>query len=147
GVGELPAAIELWDAYARGGREPEKAYARERISDLGGKLGPDVVLQTFRAAPPRRLARALLAESAAAALRARGDAAGAAEIASEGTEARRAVGLEVAADRGGSAGDPGRLGLALALSGKFQPVGEAALRAAMLATGAPSAPSMQLDLR
>jgi ABC-type branched-subunit amino acid transport system substrate-binding protein len=147
GVGELPAAIELWDAYARGGREPEKAYARERIVDLGGKLAPDVVLQTFRAAPPRGLARALLAGSAAAALRARGDAAGAAEIASEGSEARRALGLDVASDRGGGAGDPGRLGLALALSGKFQPVGEAALRAAMLATGAPSAPAMQLDLR
>ena len=37
--------------------------------------------------------------------------------------------------RGAGAGDPNRLGLALALSGKFQPVGEAAMRAAMLATG------------
>jgi branched-chain amino acid transport system substrate-binding protein len=147
GVGELPAAIELWDAYARGGRETEKAYARERISDLAGKLAPEILLQTYRAAPPKGLARALLGDGAAAALRARGDTAGASEIASEGAEARRAVGLDLASDHGASPGDPGRLGLELALSGKFQPVGEAALRAAMLATGTPSAPAMQLCVR
>ncbi|HEY6477598.1 MAG TPA: ABC transporter substrate-binding protein, partial [Polyangia bacterium] len=147
GVGELPAAIELWDAYARGGRDPEKAYARERITALADQLSPDVLLQTFRAAPPKGLARALLGDGAAAALHARGDAAGAGEIASEGLAARRAVGLDAASERGSSPGDPGRLGLELALSGKFQPVGEAALRAAMLATGAPSAPAMQLDVR
>jgi branched-chain amino acid transport system substrate-binding protein len=147
GVGELPAAIELWDAYARGGREPEKAYARERITALAGKLTPDALVQTFRAAPPRGLVRALLADPAAGALRARGDAAGAKEIASEGADARQAVGLDSPSGRGSSAGDPGRLGLELALSGKFQPVGEAALRAAMLAAGAPSAPTMQLEVR
>ena len=147
GVGELPAAIELWDAYARGGREPEQAYARERITALAGKLGPDALVQTFRSAPPKGLVRALLAGPAAGALRARGDAAGAKEIASEGADARQAVGLDSPSGRGSSAGDPGRLGLELALSGKFQPVGEAALRAAMLATGAPAAPAMQLDLR
>jgi branched-chain amino acid transport system substrate-binding protein len=147
GVGELPAAIELWDAYARGGRDAEKAYARERITELAAKLAPEVLLQTFRAAPTKGLARALLADGAAAALSTRGDTAGAAEIASEGADAKRAAGLDVASGRGASAGDPGRLGLALALSGKFQPVGEAALRAAMLATGAPAAPAMQLDVR
>lgn len=147
GVGELPAAIELWDAYARGGREPEKAYARERITALAGKLAPDALVQTFRAAPPQGLVRALLADPAAGALRARGDDAGAKEIASEGADARHTVGLDSPSASGSSAGDPGRLGLELALSGKFQPVGEAALRAAMLATGAPSSPSMQLDVR
>ncbi|HVV49447.1 MAG TPA: ABC transporter substrate-binding protein [Polyangia bacterium] len=147
GVGDAPAAIELWDAYARGGREPEKAYARERIAALAGKLAPDVALQTFRAAPPKGLARALLADGAAGALQARGDAAGAAEIASEGSAARRAGGLDTDAERGSTPGDPARLGLELALSGKFQPVGEAALRAAMLATGAPAASAMELEVR
>ena len=91
--------------------------------------------------------RALLAEPAAGALRARGDASGAKEIASEGADARQAVGLDSPSARGSGTGDPGRLGLELALSGKFQPVGEAALRAAMLATGTPAAPTMQLEVR
>src|SRR6185312_4273324 len=92
GVGELPAAIELWDAYARCGRE--------RIPALAGKLGPDALVQTFRSAPPKGLVRALLAGPAAGALRARGDAAGAKEIASEGADARQAVGLDSPSGRG-----------------------------------------------
>ena len=147
GVGDLPAAIELWDAYARGGREPEKAYARERITTLAGQLTPDVTVQTYRAAPERGLARALLGEAAASALRAQGDTAGAAEIVAETSSARAATGLEQPSERTASPGDPGRLGLELALSGRFQPVGEAALRAAMLATGAPGAAGLQLIVR
>ena len=147
GIGDAPAAIELWDAYARGGHEPEKAYARDRVTALAGKLGPDAVVQTFRAAPPKGLARALLGDAAAAGLRARGDSAGAAEVLSDAAEARHALGIGEADDHAGGPGDPGRLGLELALSGRFQPVGEAALRAALLATGAPAAPAMQLCVR
>jgi ABC-type branched-subunit amino acid transport system substrate-binding protein len=152
GVGELTVALELWDAYARGGREPEKAYARERAAEIVAKLSPDASAAAFRASPDKGLARALLGAPAAAYLRARGDADGAADVESEAAIARRAVGLAGPGDRdrGGSAGDPGRLGLAVALSGKFQPVGEAALRAALVATGAPGAPAgqgMQLYLR
>ncbi len=147
GVGELPAALELWDAYARGGREPEKAYARERATEIVSKLAPDAAVQAFRASPDKGLARALLGVSAAGALRARGDAAGAATIESESAAARRAVGIESSGDRGQGTGDPSRLGLALALSGKYQPVGEAALRAALLATGAPAGKGMELFFR
>jgi ABC-type branched-subunit amino acid transport system substrate-binding protein len=147
GIGDAPAAIELWDAYARGGHEPEKAYARDRITALAGKLTPDTAVQTFRAAPPKGLGRALLGDAAAAALRARGDGAGAAEILADAAEARRAVGIDQADDHAGGAGDPARLGLELALSGRFQPIGEAALRAALLATGAPAAPALQLCVR
>jgi ABC-type branched-subunit amino acid transport system substrate-binding protein len=147
GAGDAPAAIELWDAFARGGREAEKAYARTKIVELAGGLSPDAALQAFRSAPGKGLARAILGPAAAAALRARGDASGAAEIESEAVSARHATGIETPADRGGSGGDPSRVGLELALSGKFQPVGEAALRAAMLATGAPAAPNLQLVVR
>jgi len=148
GVADVPAAIELWDAYARGGREPEKAYAGERITALAGQLSADAVLQTFRAATPKGLARALLGEAAAAVLRARGDSSGAAEILSETASARITAGLERPGDRAAPVpGDPGLLGLELALSGRFQPVGEAALRAALLATGAPAAAGMQLIVR
>jgi ABC-type branched-subunit amino acid transport system substrate-binding protein len=147
GLGDAPAAIELLDAYARGGREAEKAYARERITALAGQLSPDLALQTFRAAPEKGLGRALLGDAAASALRARGDSSGAAEILSDAASARVAQGIDQAVDRAVSAGDPGRLGLALALSGRFQPVGEAALRAAMLATGTPAAAALQLCVR
>ncbi|HSS38165.1 MAG TPA: ABC transporter substrate-binding protein [Polyangia bacterium] len=147
GAGDAPAAVELWDAYARGGRDAEKIYARMKISELGAGLSPEAALQAFRSASPKGLARALLGPAAAAALRARGDASGAGEIESEAESARHANGIETAADRGGSSGDASRVGLELALSGKFQPVGEAALRAAMLATGAPATPGLQLYVR
>jgi len=147
GAGDTPAAIELWDGYARGGREAEKTYARTKIGELAGGLSPETTLQVFRSAPPKGLVRALLGPAAAAALRARGDASGAAEIDGESESARRATGIESVADRGGSSGDPSHVGLELALSGKFQPVGEAALRAAMLATGAPATSGLQLFVR
>jgi ABC-type branched-subunit amino acid transport system substrate-binding protein len=147
GAGDAPAAIELWDAFGRGGRDAEKAYARAKVTELAGGLSPDAAVQAFRSAPDRGLARALLGPAAAAALRARGDTSGASEVEGESASARRAVGIEAAGDRGGSSGDPSRVGLELALSGKFQPVGEAALRAAMLATGVPAAPNLQLIVR
>ena len=147
GVGDAPAAIELWDAYARGGHESEKAYARERITALAGQLSADATVQTYRAAPPKGLARALLGDAAASALRGRGDSSGATEITSETASARTAAGIDQPGERALSPGDPGRLGLELALSGRFQPVGEAALRAAMLATGAPAAAGLQLLVR
>src|SRR5262249_54189654 len=115
-------------------------------TELGGKLSADALVQTFRAAPEKGLCRALLGDGAAAALRARGDQAGAAEVDSDTRAARRAAGLDQRAENAGP-GDPGRLGLALSLSGKYQPIGEAALRAAMLATGAPATPAIQLSVR
>jgi ABC-type branched-subunit amino acid transport system substrate-binding protein len=140
GVGELAAALELWDGYLHGGREHEKAYARARATDIAAEIAPDASVRAFRAAAERGLARAVLGPKAAGFLRAQGDAAGAAAIDSESAAARRAVGIDEgpAPSPGAGPGDPGRLGLALALSGKFQPVGEAAMRAALLATGAPS---------
>src|SRR5580765_3432204 len=48
------------------------------------------------------------------------------------------MGFEDAQAQAQGAGDAGRLGLAVALTGKFQPVGEAAMRAAMLAVGLPT---------
>jgi ABC-type branched-subunit amino acid transport system substrate-binding protein len=146
-LGELPAALELWDGYLRGGREPEKAYARQRAAEIAAAMSPEASARAYPAATERGLARAVLGAKAAAALRAQGNAAGAAEIDSESASARAAVGIEDERARGSEPGDPGRLGLALALSGKFQPVGEAAMRAAMLATGTPAASNVQLFVR
>lgn len=137
-AGELTAALELWDGYARGGREHEKAYARARATDLAADVAPDAAARAWRASAEKGLARAVLGAKATAYLRAQGDAPGAAAIDAETTSARRAMGFDDAQAPAQGSGDAGRLGLAIALTGKFQPVGEAAMRAAMLAVGAPA---------
>ncbi|HVR04258.1 MAG TPA: penicillin-binding protein activator [Polyangia bacterium] len=137
GVGERAAAIALWDAYDRGARPPEKAYARLKAAELATEMPPELAWRTYAASADKGLARALLGVKAAGYLRAQGDASGAATIDGETAEARRALGFEELRAPGG-AGDPARLGLAVPLTGKFQPVGEAAMRAAMLATGMPA---------
>ena len=139
--GELTAALELWDGFARGGREHEKAYARHRAGELAADVAPDAAARAWRASAERGLARAVLGTKAAAYVRAQGDAPGAAAIDAETAAARKAMGFEEAQAAQGS-GDTGRLGLAIALTGKFQPVGEAAMRAAMLAVGAPAKVAM-----
>jgi len=139
GVGELPAALELWEGYVRGARDYERAYARQRAAEIALQLPPESAWRAYSAAPERGLARAVLGPKAAAYLRGQGDAQGAAFIDGETAAARRALGFEESGMRVGP-GDPTRIGLALPLSGKFQPVGEAAMRAAMLATGAPAGP-------
>jgi branched-chain amino acid transport system substrate-binding protein len=155
--GDLTAALELWDGYARGGREHEKAYARARATDVAADVAPDAAARAWKASADKGLARAVLGVKAAAYARAQGDASGAAAIDAETTAARRAMGFEDAQAQAHGSADAGRLGLAVALTGKFQPVGEAAMRAAMLAVGSPaknaaapalsSAAAMQLCVR
>jgi branched-chain amino acid transport system substrate-binding protein len=137
GVGEPAAAIAIWDAYDRGARPHEKAYARVKAAELAAQMPPELAWKTYASSPEKGLARALLGAKAAGHLRAQGDASGASTIDGETTDARRALGFEDLPARGG-AGDPTHIGLAVPLTGKFQPVGEAAMRAAMLATGMPS---------
>jgi ABC-type branched-subunit amino acid transport system substrate-binding protein len=140
GVGEVASALELWDAYYRGAREHEKAFARQRALELAAQLSPEAAFRAYSAAPERGLARAVLGPKAAAHLRSQAAAADAAFIEGETSATRRALGFEDMGVRIGP-GDPTRIGLALPLSGKFQPVGEAAMRAAMLAAGPPAAAS------
>jgi ABC-type branched-subunit amino acid transport system substrate-binding protein len=141
-IGDVTAALELWDGFARGGREHEKAYARARATELAGDVAPDAAVRAWRASAERGLARAVLGAKAAATLRAQADVSGAAAIDSETAAARRAMGFDDAQATAQGTGDAGRLGLAVALTGKFQPVGEAAMRAAMLAVGAPAKSTM-----
>ena len=70
--GDLGAALELWDGYARGGREHEKAYARARAVELAVDVAPDAAARTWRASAEKGLARAVLGAKAAAYVRARG---------------------------------------------------------------------------
>ncbi len=142
------AALELWEGYMRAAREHEKAWARNRATEVGARLSPEVAWRAYGAGPPSGLTRAVLGQKAATYLRARGDASGAAFVETEASAARHAMGFDLAAVRVGP-GDPARIGLSLPLSGKFQVVGEAVLRAAMLAAGAPGPGSggVQLVLR
>ena len=130
-------ALELWDSYFPGAREPERAWARRRASELAGSLPAEAAWRVWTASTPHGLARATLGAKASAYLREKADAAGASFVEQETSAARHASGFETTGVPVGP-GDPSRLGLALPLSGKFQVVGEAALRAAMLATGVPA---------
>ena len=56
--GDLTAALELWDGYARGGREHEKAYARARAAELAADVAPDAAARAWRASAEKGLARA-----------------------------------------------------------------------------------------
>jgi ABC-type branched-subunit amino acid transport system substrate-binding protein len=148
GVGEASTALELWDGYYRGAREHERAYARMRATELAAQLPPEAAWRAYSAAAEKGLARAALGPRAAAHLRAQGDIQGAAFIDGETASTRHALGFEESGARVGP-GDPSRVGLALPLSGKFQPVGDAAVRAAMLAAAASPAagPAVQLMVR
>ena len=133
-TGDAAGAIALWDGYFRAAREHEKAFARMRAEQLAAQLPGEGAWRAFGAAPQGGLARAVLGPRAAGYLRGQNDSAGAAFVEGETARARRALGFDESGQRVGP-GDPTRVGLALPLSGKFQPVGEAALRAAMLALG------------
>ena len=156
-TGDLTAALELWDGYVRGGREHEKAYARARATNLAADVAADAAARVWRASAEKGLARAVLGAKASAFVRAQGDASGAAAMDTETGAARHAMGFDDAQAQAQGSGDVGRLGLAIALTGKFQPVGEATMRAAMLAVGSPtktaaapalsSAAAMQLYVR
>jgi len=96
-----------------------------------------VAWRAWGAAPPNTLTRAVLGAKASGYLRQKGDAAGAAFVEKETSAARHSLGFDASGVPVGP-GDPTRIGLALPLSGKFKVVGEAALRAAMLAGGTPA---------
>ncbi len=133
-TGDAAGAIALWDGYFRGAREPERAFARMRAEQLAAQMPGEAAWRAFGAAGQGGLARAVLGPRAAIYLRGQNDASGAAFVETESAKARRALGFDESGQRVGP-GDPTRVGLALPLSGKFQPIGEAALRAAMLALG------------
>jgi len=137
-TGDGVLAIELWDAYVRGARDHERIYARGRANEVAGKLSGEAAWRAYAAAPSGGLGRAVLGRKAAAYLRGQGDTRGAMAIDADTVQARRAAGFEEAEVHAGP-GDPSRLGLVAPLSGKLEIIGDATLRAAMLATGAPGA--------
>ncbi|HEY2900658.1 MAG TPA: penicillin-binding protein activator [Polyangia bacterium] len=133
-TGEFPLALELWDGYFHGAKEFERAYARQRAEQIAAQMSGEAAWRAFDAAPVKGLARAVLGARASRYLRAQADPASAETVDSETARARHAIGFEELAQSSGP-GDPSRIGVALPLSGRFQPVGEAAMRAVLLATG------------
>ena len=138
GVGDLRAALALWEAYDRGGATPREGL---RAPQGDGARRGDPARGAPRRPTRRRPTRASRARCSGPRRRVparagrrlgRGDRRG-----RDGGRRAARSGSRRRAARGG-AGDPARLGLAVPLTGKFQPVGEAAMRAAMLATGAPA---------
>jgi ABC-type branched-subunit amino acid transport system substrate-binding protein len=136
-TGDLAGAIALWDGYFHVAREPERAFARMRAEQLAAQLPGEAAWRAFGAAAQGGLGRAVLGPKASAYLRGQNDPSGAAFVEGETARARRALGFDESGQRVGP-GDPTRVGLVLPLSGKFQPVGEAALRASILALGSVS---------
>ncbi|HVR61748.1 MAG TPA: penicillin-binding protein activator [Polyangia bacterium] len=148
-TGDYVLALDLWDGYCRGAREFERAYARQRAEQIATHIQGEAAWRAFDGAPAKGLARAVLGPRAAAYLRAQADASSASTVDSETARARRAMGFEELAQASG-AGDPSRIGVALPLSGRFQPVGEAAMRAVLLAAVSPPAgggPASQVLVR
>jgi len=137
-TGESVAAIEQWDQYRGidGTREPERAYARRRAEEVAEKI-PGEAAATALSTARSPFVRAMIGTQAVAALRARGDEAGAARLEQDVGLARRNLGFDVAL-QGTSSGDPLRLGLAVPQSGAQARLGEVVLRGAMLVAADPS---------
>ncbi|MEA2696339.1 MAG: hypothetical protein QOI66_610 [Myxococcales bacterium] len=132
--GDFVLALDLWDAYFRGAKEFERAYARQRAEQIAAQMSGEAAWRAFEAAPPKGLARAVLGPRASAYLRASAASAEASTLDGETARARHATGFEEPVQTAGP-GDPSRIGLALPLSGRFQPVGDAAMRAVLIAAG------------
>jgi len=136
-AGDPVAAIEQWDRYrgVDGAREHERAYARRRAEEAAEKLPGETALAAL-GSPRSPFVRALLGARAVAALRARGDEAGAVRLEQDTGLVRRNLGFDTSL-AGPASGDPLRLGLAVPQSGPQARLGEVVLRGAILVMAEP----------
>jgi branched-chain amino acid transport system substrate-binding protein len=137
GTGDPAAAIEQWEEYRSvdGTRENERAYARRRAEELAEKIPGEAALSALNG-PRSPFVRAMLGAHAVAALRARGDEAGAVRLEQDIGLTRRKLGFDPPL-QGSASGDPLRLGLAVPQSGAQARLGEVVLRGAMLVMADP----------
>ncbi len=131
--GDAIDQLELY-THIEGNRPSERAYALRRAEEIAARVTDAAALDAL---PGRRglFARAALGAKAVAALRARGDAAGATRLHQDTLAVRRQVGLESPLPSAVPA-DPSRLGLVVPLSGPQARLGEVILRGAALAVSA-----------
>jgi ABC-type branched-subunit amino acid transport system substrate-binding protein len=133
--GDPAGGLSEWERYARHGaaREAERIYAGQRAEAIGARLAESAAAQLYQTAGSD-FARAAVGLRAAAALRARGDAAGARRVEDDTARLRRSLGWSSEVT-GVGPGDPHRLGLLAPFSGSAALLGEVVLRGAMLAIG------------
>ena len=138
-TGDPVAAIEQWDQYrsVEEAREHERAYARRRAEEVAEKIPGEPALSAL-SVPRAPFVRAMLGAHAVAALRARGDEAGAVRLEQDIGLTRRNLGLDPGLQATASV-DPLRLGLAVPQSGAQARLGEVVLRGAMLVMAEPTA--------
>ncbi len=133
GTGDAAGALAAWEAYARRGRDPERAFAQERADELAARLADPEAVSLYDASRSD-FARAALATHAAAARRVQGDLGAARRLDEESISLRRSLDW-VNTPRGAGPGDPFRLGLLAPFSGPTAVLGEIILRGAMMAIG------------
>ncbi len=136
-TGRVKEALQAWQRYTDRAQPHEKAFALRRADAAIGHLSLEDALALWNSAR-EKLARAVLGPKAGLALAAQGQADQARRASDEAMELRKQF------DAGANAttawvgtGDPGRLGLAVPLTGAGQQLGVALTRGAMVALGAP----------
>jgi branched-chain amino acid transport system substrate-binding protein len=134
-AGDPANALGDWERYARhrSARDAERGYAGIRAEAIGARLPEETAVQIYRSSGSD-FARAAVGLRAAAAVRTRGDAAGARGMEEDTGRLRRSLGWGGEA-AGVGPGDPHRLGLLAPFSGPTALLGEVVLRGAMLAIG------------
>lgn len=131
-AGSTGDAVDQLELYAQmdTDRASERAFALRRAEEFAAKVADTAALDALVG---RRgvFVRAVLGQKAVAALRARGDAAGATRLEQETMAVRRQLGLEPTLPSAAPA-DPRRLGLVVPLSGAQARLGEVVMRGAAL---------------
>ncbi len=147
-LGDVEDALKEYGLFFEGARAAEKLYIRDRVSELQQKLSSLDAYRIWSAGPKDGVVSAYLGLRLAAERRTAGDEAGAQQILDESKTARQKAGLEQASPSGAN-GAFRAVGLIVPLSGKGRPLGERALRGALLAADLMSEglPGSPLELR
>ncbi len=136
--GDAAGASDQLELYAQieGLRDADRAYAKVRATEIADKVSDAAALAAL-GVRHGVLARAVLGGKAVAALRARGDEAGAVNMEQDTLAVRRQLGLEPGPPSFVPA-NPLHLGLVVPLSGAQERLGDVVLRGAMLVITAAS---------
>jgi branched-chain amino acid transport system substrate-binding protein len=131
-LGDVEDALKELGLFFDGARPPEKLYIRDKVSEQVEKLSSLDAFRIWSSGAKDGVVAAFLGRRLAAERRAAGDETGAKQILEESKSAREKAGLEEGAKSGPK--DSFRaVGLLVPLSGKGRPLGDRALRGALLA--------------
>jgi branched-chain amino acid transport system substrate-binding protein len=150
-MGDFEDALKEYGIYFEGARPAEKLYIRDQVSEIVQKLPPMEAIRLWNANAKDGVVAAFLGRRLAADRRAAGDSTGADQFLEESKRAREHAGLEEAS-KASSAQAARAVGLVVPLSGKGRPLGERALRGALLAAdllteGMPGGVPIELRVR